>query len=514
MPFRSSIFSAWFGVLGLTFSTAVWAEVPVLKPPAKPIEANSSPRRGSEHIKSGGLDTMLTSAKADLENSAEQLSKLRTQLDAERLPQVKKLDELEKSLLSARKEYDGVARVLDTRNLDISNLKTEIKLKEDESFYITNLLDEFTRGLETKLHISEIEKFKPSIEKAKAITADANSSTGDKLAAQLTPLKASISRAKELVGGARYSGTALNEQGNVLPGKYALVGPFALFGSDDRSTVGLAVTQTGSSQAIVKPLDKVMNEGIAAIIASGEGLFPLDATNGGAIKQLLNKTSIIDTYIHGGPIMHPLLLTSIVAFSVVIERMIFIFVENRRRRQDLVLEMLDCVEKNDLNRAIKIGRSTKDFVAKTLLYALEHREKSLGSALMLAANKELKRFSRGLPALDTSITIAPLLGLLGTVTGMMYSFSNISGDLSAPGAITGGISEALIATAFGIGIAIVGVIPFNYLNARIDDARHEVEAAATRMELLMKGHGLGSPEGEGEGFKLAAPAASGGGGVH
>lgn len=133
---------------------------------------------------------------------------------------------------------------------------------------------------------------------------------------------------------------------------------------------------------------------------------------------------------------------------------------------------------------------------------------------MLAANKELKRFSRGLPALDTSITIAPLLGLLGTVTGMMYSFSNISGDLSAPGAITGGISEALIATAFGIGIAIVGVIPFNYLNARIDDARHEVEAAATRMELLMKGHGLGSPEGEGEGFKLAAPAASGGGGVH
>ena len=178
--------------------------------------------------------------------------------------------------------------------------------------------------------------------------------------------------------------------------------------------------------------------------------------------------------------------------------------------------MLDCIEKDDPERAIKIGRSTKDYVAKTLLYALEHREKSLGSALMLAANNELKRFGRGLPVLDTCITVAPLLGLLGTVTGMMHSFSLMGGDLGAPGAITGGISEALIATACGLVIAIVALLPFNYLNARLDEARHQIEAAATRLELLMKNRGKPAAAGheEEEGFKLAAPAAAGGGGAH
>jgi hypothetical protein len=87
--------------------------------------------------------------------------------------------------------------------------------------------------------------------------------------------------------------------------------------------------------------------------------------------------------------------------------------------------------------------------------------------------------------LDTVITLAPLLGLLGTVTGMMGSFSLIGGELSAPGAITGGIAEALIATAFGLGIAITSLLPFNFLNARVEGARHELEAAATQLELLV-----------------------------
>jgi biopolymer transport protein ExbB len=84
------------------------------------------------------------------------------------------------------------------------------------------------------------------------------------------------------------------------------------------------------------------------------------------------------------------------------------------------------------------------------------------------------------------ITLAPLLGLLGTVTGMMGSFSLIGGDLSAPGAITGGIAEALIATAFGLGIAITSLIPFNVLNTKADEARHELESASAQLELMVQ----------------------------
>jgi len=88
--------------------------------------------------------------------------------------------------------------------------------------------------------------------------------------------------------------------------------------------------------------------------------------------------------------------------------------------------------------------------------------------------------------LDTVITLAPLLGLLGTVTGMMGSFAVIGGDLSSPGAITGGIAEALIATAFGLGIAIAALLPFNYLNAREEEARMEMQDAASHVELHLR----------------------------
>lgn len=98
----------------------------------------------------------------------------------------------------------------------------------------------------------------------------------------------------------------------------------------------------------------------------------------------------------------------------------------------------------------------------------------------------MKRFRRGIPILDTIITLAPLFGLLGTVTGMMGSFSLIGGELSTPGAITGGIAEALIATAFGLGIAITSLIPFNFLNTKMETARMEIETAAMQLELIMR----------------------------
>lgn len=463
---------------------------------------------------------MAAGLKDEVELGARQLAELRERIDAERLPLARQLDDLEKTLLDARKEYEGVTRTLDTRNLDISNLKIEIKAKEDESFYISNLLDEFVRGFESKLHMAEWPGIKPALEKAKSAAADAQLPASEKFAAQMAALHAGLTRSRETLGGMRLDGLALDAQGTVLRGKFALLGPFAMFASADGTAVGIVPPPApGAVTPLIKAMDPKINAGIARVLETGAGWLPLDSTNGNALKELLHRTSLIDTFRHGGPIMYPLLLTSMIAFSAVLERMLFVMREKRRRRPELVVEMLDCIEKEEPERAIKIGRSTKDYVAKTLLYALEHREKSLGSGLMLAANNELKRFGRGLPVLDTCITLAPLLGLLGTVTGMMHSFSLMGGDLGAPGAITGGISEALIATAFGLVIAIVAVIPFNYLNARMDEARHQIEAAATRLELLMKGRkkeriSAGHDALEEEGFKLAAPAAAGGGSVH
>ena len=195
---------------------------------------------------------------------------------------------------------------------------------------------------------------------------------------------------------------------------------------------------------------------------------------------------MLDFFQKGGPIMWPLLLTSVVALAVVIERMIFILRELESRNPGLVGQILSHTENGDPARAIETGKSSEDFVARTLVYGLLHRHKSFSNALLQAANRELERFGRGLPVLDTIVTLAPLLGLLGTVSGLIRSFGLLGAqELDAPTAITGGIAEALIATAFGLTIAIVALIPLNYLNARVEEARREIEDASTHLELLL-----------------------------
>lgn len=185
--------------------------------------------------------------------------------------------------------------------------------------------------------------------------------------------------------------------------------------------------------------------------------------------------------------MWPLFLTSVISLAVVIERLFFIAATRLARQPKTVEKILSLAEDGDFDEAIRAGEGSGDYVARSLVYGLKHRGESFSSALLRAANRELKKFNQGLSVLDTVITLAPLLGLLATVTGMIRAFG-VLGDreLDAPSVITGGIAEALIGTAFGLAIAVLALIPFNYLNARLEEARHEIEDASTHLELLIK----------------------------
>jgi biopolymer transport protein ExbB len=211
--------------------------------------------------------------------------------------------------------------------------------------------------------------------------------------------------------------------------------------------------------------------------------------------SFLMGQSPMELFVHGGIIMWPILLVSFVAVTAVVERILFMMTESSRRQPAVVEQMLAKVEAGDSAGAVAIGSPSKDYVARVLVYALTHREHSLTNAFTRAANQELNRFQRGIAVLDTCITISPLLGLLGTVMGMMNTFGALGdGDIAAnAGKITGGVGEALIATAVGLAIAITGLLPYNILNARVEEARHNITDAANALELNLKkeAHGRG-----------------------
>jgi biopolymer transport protein ExbB len=432
------------------------------------------------------LSHVSSSAEQELAKSVQALNQLREQIAAEKLPLAQELTNLEEKLSQLRRESDRVTRLVDSSNLEISTIKGEMKVRQDELSYLGNLLDEYARTFESKVNISELQYCGEAIETAKQATENTTLSMPEKFARQTALVEVTVKRLFDAIGGLRFPGTGVDLQGAVASGQFAIIGPVALFRGNGGGATGLVVAQSGSTKPLIRALEGPLQAGIASLVDTGEGLLPLDPSRGGALKALVQKTNIVHIFQKGGPIMWPLLLASILALGTVLERLIFLMGERLKRDPETLDKFFAAVTRGDTDGAILISKTSKFYVVRALGYALTHKEQSLANALLYAQAQELKRFRRGIPILDTVITLAPLLGLLGTVTGMMGSFSLIGGDLSAPGAITGGIAEALIATAFGLGIAITALLPFNFLNARMDEARHEIESAATQLELLVR----------------------------
>ncbi len=424
------------------------------------------------------------SAEQELTRSIQDLNALRERIAGEKLPLAQELTALEERVTQLRRERDQVTRLVDAGNLGISTLKAEMKARQDEQSYVGSLLDEYARTFESKVNVSELQYCGAAIASAKQATENPTLTTTERFARQVSFADMSLRRLFDAVGGMRFPGVGVDLEGTVSDGQFALFGPVALFRAAT-GVAGLVVPQTGSDKPLIRPLEGTLQAGIGALVADGEGTLPLDPSRGAALKALIQKTSLVHIFEKGGPIMWPLLVASILALGTVIERVVFLANERRRRDPQALLRLFAEVQQGAIESAIMIGKQSKDCVVRTLGYALEHKDQSLANALLHAQAKELKRFERGIPILDTVITLAPLLGLLGTVTGMMGSFSIIGGELSAPGAITGGIAEALIATAFGLGIAIISLLPFNFLNTRLEDARHEIESASTQLELMV-----------------------------
>lgn len=195
---------------------------------------------------------------------------------------------------------------------------------------------------------------------------------------------------------------------------------------------------------------------------------------------------MIQIFLKGGPVMWPLLATSIVALTVVFERLWFSLRESAHRQPKVVACIISETERSEFDAAYAAGKDSQDYIARVLTYAIGHRDVSYSNAILQASSRELQRFNRGISLLDTIVTLAPLEGLFGTVTGMIHAFGLLGqSELGAPTAITGGIAEALIATAFGLLIAMVALLPFNYLNARLEQARQEIENAGAQVEMFL-----------------------------
>lgn len=194
---------------------------------------------------------------------------------------------------------------------------------------------------------------------------------------------------------------------------------------------------------------------------------------------------MLQIFLDGGPIMYPLLACSILVLTVIIERTIFWIGIDYVRNAKLLDEVMELCRVGDWESVRKKVAGSKDYTIKVLVSGILHRQFSMSKAMEAAATDEINQMKRYMGVLDTMITVAPLLGILGTVLGIIDSFEVMgSSGIEHPQAVTGGIAQALITTASGLAIAILSVFPYNYFNSRIEKAALHIEKYATSLEIV------------------------------
>lgn len=211
----------------------------------------------------------------------------------------------------------------------------------------------------------------------------------------------------------------------------------------------------------------------------------------------------------GGFVMIPLIMCSIISFAVIIDRAMFWL---KQRKGVSPIEFLKLVEAGKEKEAMEKANASKSSLITMLAAGIENKNPSADPRLNHAgasiamesvATEEVIKMKKYLPAMDTIITLAPLLGLLGTIVGMIRSFDVMSlAGLGQPHAVTGGVAEALIATATGLAVAIMTLIPYNFFLTKVEKTVEEMEHFATKLEMILTKQ-IPSPllgEGRGEGI--------------
>jgi biopolymer transport protein ExbB len=414
--------------------------------------------------------------------SLAELAELQQRITAEKLPLAEQLRALEDELLTVRRDGQKTTRLLETRSLDLANLRKEIEARRSETSYLGNLFAEYTANLETRIHIAEKARHMPAIEAAKLAPENSNLSQLEVVQAQTALLRAAIERQAEALGGVRFDGSALDAQGLVRPGVFVMIGPAAYFRSTDGAHVGTAEQRINSLEPAITAFEDPLDaQAVAALVVGAGAELPFDTTLGNAHKVAETNETWVEHVKKGGAVMWPIFGMAGAAFLVALWKWIFLTLTRRANRSD-VRRLLDAVARRDHDGARKIAGELKGPTGAMLRAGAEHlsEPRELIEEVMYERMLESRlKANRFLPFVAISAASAPLLGLLGTVTGIMNTFKLITvfgtGDVKT---LSSGISEALITTEYGLIVAIPSLLLHAYLSRKARSIGDEMEKNA------------------------------------
>jgi biopolymer transport protein ExbB len=447
-----------------------------------PLILSSLSIGAQETTPSQALQNALQELRTDIARDTGALNELRARIDAERTPLAERLETLRNQVAARRAELDRIREVRTRGERQQAELAARADALDEEIRYLQSLFSEYGRAAETRMNAAR----NPQITAALAIARDALDRQEELAPALREMVTASLRWNRSRIGGMSFQASALDEAGMEHPGTFATFGPAAYFASEaPEGPAGMAVLRFGTeTPGLYDEFPPATLQAIRTVAKGGQAAVPIDATGGDAIRVAEASPGLIEQLKQGGYTMIP--LAGVAAAALLLACWKAIDLSRMGVKDDVhVQAVLDALRADDPERARVHAEGIRRPLRQLVDDLIEHRNaprEHLEEIMYEHVLVSLPFIERNLGALAVLGGVAPLLGLLGTVTGMIHTFQLVtlfgSGDAKL---LSGGISEALVTTNTGLAIAIPTLLIHAFLARRTRGIVGALESRAATM---------------------------------
>ncbi len=400
------------------------------------------------------------SIREDLDAAVEEYAELQAQIREEKIPLSRELNRLEREAREKERELRTVERRRDASQNTLLELNEKVEQIQENIDYMENLLNDFNRRFEATINIAEKQLYQDQIEAVKenAASTEKDIPYETLFEAQSKVVSLALDRVEETIGGRMFQGEAIVEGGESKSGTFMITGPASFFSSDDGIVSGLVDRRKPTRPKI---LTIGFEQEIANVASTGSGVLPQDPTLNDAVEITINQTTLEDELRAGGVWIWPIIAFFLLSMLIGLYKFFAVFSVSKPS-ETVLQEILTLVNEGKKDEAMNRAQAVKGpfglLMVDAVTFSGDSRE-LLEEVLYERMLETQPRLESLLPFIAVTAATAPLLGLLGTVTGMINTFEQITlFGTSDASKLAGGISEALITTKYGLITAIPALI--------------------------------------------------------
>ncbi|MFC7339331.1 MotA/TolQ/ExbB proton channel family protein [Haloferula chungangensis] len=420
-----------------------------------------------------------TAGEAQIETARKELEATSREYQGMRTALYREINTLDDEVLKLSRELKELEREEAMRTSKQRTTERNTQILRANFDYAVGVLRQYGDNLTNRLHAAENQIYREKLQSISEAALAAKDDPEKEMEARLEALEIGLKRLPELAGGQRFQGKAMRNGTEAKEGEFMLLGPAAYFRSSDGEFEGVTTFEENNTGIPTAVGVKVAEDGmIATAVSNGAGHVPFDPTLGKALKVEAAEESLIEVIEAGGIVGHAILLLGLVALGLTVFKVLEITrfpVPSRRKINEIIDDLVSDRQEEARKKAAGLQGMSGEMV-RTGVERFYEKRRVLEESLFEKMVSIKPRLDRFLPFLGLTAAAAPLMGLLGTVLGIIKTFKAMALDSGNKQAFTVGISEALITTAEGLVVAIPVLVLHGMMKSLAKGKFSEIES--------------------------------------